>query len=103
MIEERGQTSNVGDFSYTVFTPICTCCGDKLIEVARSFNVPFYSCHKEECENYAELLINTGDQENPMFVGFYDMIKAMNNVATDLEDDEEKVDSEKSEEKIIDE
>ena len=83
MIREMNQKSNVGEMSYTQFIPVCDKCDCKMIEVARSFNVPFYSCHNEDCDNYAELMINTGNEQTPMMVGFYEMIKAMNNISED--------------------
>ena len=58
---------------------ICMSCGENtLIEVSQVYGVSFYACNNEKCEKEAELVLNVGDEDNPFYVGYYEMIKAMN-------------------------
>ena len=75
------QRSNVGEIKYSKFIPVCDICRKELIEVSRVSTVSFYSCKNEDCSNYAELLINVGNHENPMMVGFYEMVNTMNTMS----------------------
>ncbi len=57
------------------------CEKESLIEVSRVYKIPFYSCNNEKCEEYATLVINVGDEESPSYVGYYEMIEAMNSMS----------------------
>jgi len=80
MLVDVEQKTNVGSIKYKKFIPVCPSCEKELIEVSRTYNVPFYSCKNEECKQYAELVLNVGSNKEPMIVGFYDILTAANSV-----------------------
>jgi ssDNA-binding Zn-finger/Zn-ribbon topoisomerase 1 len=68
------------------FDPDCPVCGQSLIQVSRVYTVDFYACNNEQCEDYAELKLNTGTKEEPYLVGYFHMIETMNNMSKEMKD-----------------
>jgi len=56
------------------------CKKDSFIEVSRVYGKPFYACHNKDCEKEAELMINVSDDNDPYYVGYFEMILAMNSM-----------------------
>jgi len=74
----------------SLICPVCK--NETLIEVSRVYGQSFYACHTEDCINEAVLMLNVGDIDNPSYVGFYEMIEAMNGMKeTGLSKDDEPI------------
>ncbi len=58
----------------------CPECNTELIQVSEVHNLILLSCINEKCINHAELIINIGENDQPSFIRFDEMLKAMNTI-----------------------
>ena len=49
------------------------CNNDTVIQVAEQSGQKFYSCYSEDCNNYAQMLLDVGDEGDHQFIRFDDM------------------------------
>ncbi len=60
---------------------ICPVCEkDTLIVVSRVSGQAFYACCNQKCKNEAVLMFDVGFDGNPSFVGFHEMVDALNSM-----------------------